>query len=120
MSQAGTCGSSGGFMWNEVVIPAQNMVSDNGYVANDAALVTLTLPATSALGGVIEVTGKGAGGWSIAQGAGQQINFGASSTTVGVAGSLSSATALDSVKLVCITANLEWNVLSAIGNLVVV
>ena len=110
----------GGFMWNEVLIPAQNMASNNGYVANNAVLVTLTLPPVSVLGDVIEVTGKGAGGWSIAQGAGQQINFGAASTTVGAGGSLSSTLQFDSVRLVCITANLEWNVLSAVGNLAVV
>jgi hypothetical protein len=84
------------------------MAADNGYTANNAGLVTLTLPVTAAYGSVISVNGKGAGGWRIAQNASQSIRLGNVTTTVGVGGSLSSTNLGDSIDLVCITANTLW------------
>jgi len=108
------------FMWNEVTGTSSAIAVNNGYIANNGALVTLTLPATAALGSVIEVCGKGAGGWLIAQNAGQTVHFGASNTTTGVGGSLASSLQYDAVRMVCITANTDFVVLSSIGNLTVV
>src|SRR5574338_4571 len=108
------------FSWNEETGTSANMAVNNGYIANNAGLVTLTLPAVAVVGDVVRVTGKGAGGWSIAQNGGQTIYFGMSATTTGGAGSLSSTDDRDSVELVCVTANDDWNVLSVIGNLTVV
>jgi hypothetical protein len=96
------------------------MSVNNGYIANNAALVTLTLPDTAAVGDVVRVTGKGAGGWRIAQNAGETIYFGTSTTTTGAGGSLDSTQQRDTVELVCITADTEWNVLSSVGNITVV
>ena len=110
---------SGGVVWNEITGVSANMAISNGYIANNVALVTLTLPAVAALGSVIEVCGKGSGGWSIAQIAGQTIHFGASSTTTGVTGSLSSTLQYDAVRIVCITADTDFVVLSSVGNLTV-
>ena len=107
-------------MWNEVTGTSSAMAVSNGYIANNAGLVTLTLPATAALGSVIEVSGKGAGGWLIAQNSGQTIHFGNSTTTTGVGGSLASTLQYDTVKILCITANTTWVVLSNVGNLTVV
>ena len=115
---AATGGS--GFTWTEVTGTSQAMAVNNGYIANNAGLVTLTLPATAAVGDVVRVTGKGAGGWLIAQNSGQTIYFGTSTTTPGVGGSLASTQRRDGVELVCVTANNDWNVLSAQGNLTVV
>jgi hypothetical protein len=95
------------------------MSINNSYIANNAGLVTLTLPAVAALGSIIKVTGKGAGGWRIAQNAGQTIFFGTSTTTTGAAGRLDSTATRDTVELVCVTANNDWNVLSSIGNITV-
>ena len=52
------------------------MSVNNGYIANNAGLVTLTLPDTAALGDEVLVQGKGAGGWLIAQNASETIYFG--------------------------------------------
>lgn len=118
-----TIASTGGgssFTWNTVSGTSQAMAVNNGYIANNAGLVTLTLPATAAVGDMIRVTGKGAGGWTIAQNSGQTIYFGTSTTTTGVGGSLASSQQRDGVEIVCVTANNDFNVLSAQGNLTVV
>lgn len=104
---------SGSFSWNMVTGTTQAMSSNNGYIANNAGLVTFTLPTTSIIGDELEMIGKGAGGWIITQGSGQQIIFGSSSTTLGVGGSLASTNIRDSVYLVCTVANTEWTVGSA-------
>ncbi len=100
--------SGSGVSWNNVAGASQVMTSNNGYVANNPALVTLTLPPTSAFGDYLAIIGYGAGGWTIAQGAGQQVRIGANATTVGVTGSLSSANQYDSLELVCVVANTIW------------
>lgn len=102
-----------GIGWNEVTGTSQAMSADTGYIANNAGLVTLTLPTTAAVGQTSIVIGKGAGGWSIAQGVGQNIQFGSVSTTVGVGGSLSSTNRFDSIQLVCTTANTTFTVLGS-------
>lgn len=109
-----------GVGWNEVTGTSDTMIGNNGYIANNGALVTLTLPATCALGAEIKVVGKGAGGWLIAQNAGQKIYFGNTSTTLGVGGSLASTLRRDSINLVCITADTEFQVIDVIGNITVV
>lgn len=115
-----TGGGSGGLTWNEVTGTSQAMAVDNGYIANNAGLVTLTLPATAALGSVIRVAGKGAGLWSIAQNAGQTIHFGSLDTTTGATGHLDSILQYDCVELLCVTANTEFVVISVMGNLTIV
>jgi hypothetical protein len=109
------------FSWTVVTGTTQTMVSNNGYVANNGSTVTLTLPVTSAVGDEIDIVGKGAGGWSVAQNAGQSIVLGSSTTTVGATGSLSSTLAKDSFYMLCTVANTEWTVASGpVGNLTVV
>lgn len=107
----------GGITWNEETGTSATMAVNNGYIANNAALVTLTLPAAAAVGDSVRVTGKGAGGWRIAQNAGQTIYFGTSTTTTGVGGRLDSTEVRDGIELVCVTANNDWNVISSIGNI---
>lgn len=108
---------AGGFAWTDVLGVAQAMAVNNGYIADNAGLVTLTLPAVAALGSIIRVAGKGTGRWSIAQNAGQVIHFGAFDTTPGALGSLSSNQQYDCVELVCTTANTDFTVVSVMGNL---
>jgi hypothetical protein len=109
-----------GVTWNDISGTSASMAVNNGYIADNAGLVTLTLPTTAVLGSILYVTGKGAGGWKIAQNASQLINLGTSTTTTGTGGSLASTNTFDSVMLVCITANTNWNVLSVQGNVTVV
>lgn len=95
------------------VTGATSALPNSLYVANHATIrVVITLPTVCAVGNVIEVLGKGAGGWQIAQPAvtNYRIYFGTSATSTSSAGSLASSATRDSVRLVCITANLEWQV----------
>lgn len=101
-----------------VITADQSAVVNNGYVANKAGLLILTLPTTSAVGSLIELTGMNTAlGWQIAQNANQIIHFGNVNTTTGVAGSLASTLTYDAVRIVCNVANLEWIVLSSQGNI---
>jgi hypothetical protein len=111
----GRAGGSG-LTW-QVVTTDDDLVADNGYVVNSASLVTLTLPATASINGIIRVVGVGAGGWLIEQLADQQIHFGNLSTTVGVTGSVASVHDRDAVELICVVADDEWQVISSVGNL---
>jgi hypothetical protein len=115
-----TIASTNGIAWTEVTGTSQAMAVDSGYIANNAGLVTLTLPATAAVGDRVRIAGKGAGGWKCAQNAGQTINFGNTATTVGTGGSIDSTNQYDALELLCITANTTWVTLSSVGNLNVV
>ena len=86
----------------------QQAAGNASYIPNNASLVTITLPATAAVGQRLSVVGNGAGGWRIAQNAGQQINKSATATTTGTGGSLSSANRYDTAHLVCTVANTTW------------
>lgn len=108
-----------GITWAEVVGTSQAIAVNSGYVANNGSLVSLSLPASSAVGDIIEVCGKGAGGWRITQAVGQSINVGASSTTSGVTGSVSSSIVFNSIRLLCTVANTVWTALSHEGTLTI-
>jgi hypothetical protein len=92
----------------------------NGYIANNASLVTMTLPASAAVGDILRVAGLGVGGWKIAQNASQVIHFGESDTTTGTGGSLASTHKYDAIHLVCVATNNQFVVLSSVGNITVV
>ncbi len=110
----------GSITWSEVTGTSQAMAVSNGYILNNAALVTATLPATAAVGDVMEIVGKGAGGWRLAQNAGQTVHFGNQNTTTGAGGSLSSTNRYDCIAIICTTANTDFVIKSSIGNLTVV
>lgn len=113
--------SGGGLTWTVVTGTTQAAAVNNGYIANNAGLVTVTLPSTSAVGDTVAVTGiNNATGWKVAQNAGNQIFFGNVSSTSGTGGSLASTATRDTVYLVCMTANATWNVTGSIGNITVV
>ena len=111
-----------GLPWTDVTGTAQAMAVNNGYIADNAGLVTLTLPASAAIGDEVIVLGKGAGGWVIAQNANQAIHFGNQVTTTGVGGSLVSTNQWDNIMLRCVTAGAStiWTVTSSQGNITVV
>lgn len=102
-----------------VVVPDATavMVPFKAYRPTNASLTTFTLPASCPEGAVISIEGMGAGGWAIAQGAGQMIVYGDLSTTAGVAGKVSSLHERDVIKLRCIAADTTYQVISSIGNL---
>lgn len=114
-------GTGGGITWTVVTGTTQAASSNNGYIANNAGLVTVTLPAVSAVGDIVAVTGiNNATGWKIAQNAGNQIFFGISTTTSGTGGSLASTNTRDTVYLLCTSTSANWQVLNSIGNITVV
>jgi hypothetical protein len=106
--------------YTEVTGASQTLAINRSYTANRGTLITFTLPTTAKVGDEIAITGVGAGGWTIAQNANQYINIVASTTTIGVGGSLSSTQKFDSVKLVCVVANLGFNVVCGTGNWTIV
>jgi len=105
---------------NNVTGTSASLAVNNLYVANNAGLVTLTLPNAASVGDRIFIRGGGAGGWSIAQNANQIIHAGSSASTTGVGGSLSSTNRYDCVDLTCIVANLEFVCNGIQGNLTIV
>lgn len=110
--------AGGGNTWTVITAATLNMAVNNGYIANRAGGVAFTLPAVSAVGDSLKVTGINAGGFTISQGAGQTIYFGIAQTTTGVAGMLTSNTNRDSLEMICVIANTSWNIINAVGNLV--
>jgi hypothetical protein len=64
---------AGGLSWQVVSGTAQQAQPNTGYLLTNDAQVTLTLPASLNVGDVVRVSGNGAGGWKIAQNAGQTM-----------------------------------------------
>ena len=108
-----------GITWSAVTGDT-SMAVNNAYIANKVSLITFTLPATAAVGSVVRVTGISTGGWKIAQNSGGIIHFGNVDSTTGAGGYVSSNNVRDSIELVCVVANNEWNAISSVGNITIV
>lgn len=112
--------AGGGLSWSTVTGTTQTAAVNNGYIANNAGVVTVTLPASAAVGDVIAVTGiNNATGWKLAVASGQTIYFGSSTTTTST-GYLQSTATRDVVYIVCTVANTSFNVVSSVGNITIV
>lgn len=109
-------GTGTGLTWNDQTTSAA-LVAANAYITDSGSLVTMTLPATAAIGAVFQIVGKGSGGWKVAQNASQLIQFGNVVTTTGTGGSLASSNQYDCVTIVCITTNTGYSVIDSIGNI---
>ncbi len=79
----------GSLVWQSVAGTTQVAAGNTGYLLANAALTTVTLPAAPDVGDVVRVLGAGAGGWVIAQNAGQRIRLGATASTTGETGNAS-------------------------------
>ncbi len=109
------------FSWNNVTISTQLLAVNKGYMTNDVSLqVTYTLPATAAIGSIFAIAGNSSNGWTIAQNAGQNIQVGSVSSTIGVGGSVASSNRYDQVSFVCVVADTTFVVTSLVGNLTIV
>ncbi len=95
------------------------MQATGTYIVDSPSLVTLTLPQSFAAGSCMTIIGKGAGGWKIAQNAGQTIHS-TTSTTTGVTGSVSSGARYDNIVLQGMVTDLDLTVISRNGALVIV
>lgn len=111
--------TAGGFTWNIVAAASQALAAENGYINTNVGLTTFTLPAVTIVGDTYQIAGNSAGGWRVAQNAGQQIHYGSVSTTVGVAGQLDSTSAHDCIEILCITANTTFIILDSVGTITV-
>jgi len=96
---------------------------NTGYIVVNtvpANLLVITLPAVSAVGDIIEITGLTVGMWQLVQQAGQTMHYSGIDTTPGIAGSISATTRYDSIRIICTVASAEWNVLSSTGTFIIV
>lgn len=112
-------GAGGGMPWIEVAADGALLVN-NGQINTKVAALSVSLPATSAVGDVIILVGSGAGGWTVTQGAGQQIVYGNVSSTLGAGGSVASTNANDCLSMVCKVADTIWTIYASVGVLNVV
>lgn len=106
-----------GLTWIDQTGTSVTMAINTAYVADNAGLVTLTLPTTCVFGSLFYIVGHGAGGWKIAQNASQSINDGNVVTTTGTGGSLASTNAFDVCAIVCTVANTGFSVIFDKGNI---
>ena len=112
--------TTGAETW-QTITASQTLVVEHGYICiSPGGALALLLPAVSVLGDIIEITLDGATSFSVTQGAGQSVRLGNVATTAGVGGSITTTQQGDSLRMVCQTANLRWNIVSSIGNLTVV
>lgn len=106
-----------GFTWN-VVTSATNpitLVAENGYIAKGASPVNFVLPAAASVGDTFWIKGYG-NLWTLAQNALQTVSLGFQTTTAGIVGGMSATQIKDGIEIVCVTANLEFEIIDAIGN----
>lgn len=105
-------GGGGGFTWNYVSGTSSATAAGNGYITDNASLVTLTLPASITRGQGIAVQNVGAGLVRIAQGAGQTLNWGASSTTTGAGGYIEITLRYNGFIILCTTDDTDFCILT--------
>ena len=102
------------FQWNIVGVNTPLLVN-NGYFVASGMTINLTLPTVSAIGDTIKIANV-TGNFNIVQNAGQAINFGVDTTTIGAGGSITSMNKGDSIEIVCYNANTDFQVLNSMGN----
>lgn len=113
--------SSSGFSW-VVVTSAMNpitLVKETGYICKGAGIVQFVLPAAASVGDTFFIKGYG-NLWTLAQNALQTVSLGAVTTTSGIGGSIAASQIKDAIELLCVTANLEFETLDSVGNLLIV
>jgi hypothetical protein len=111
--------SASPFAWTKVT-GATAITLNSGYLTSGVSgggRVTLTLPTSAELGSYFKASSINASGFKIAQNSGQVIYFGDTSSTVGSGGYIQSTATRDSVEIVCIGTNFEFQVVSSVGNI---
>jgi len=110
----------GGIPWIYTTGPSVSVAYNTGYIVDGSSLVSLYLPGTAPQGSVIRIHGMGSGLWSLLQNSvtasqvvrvGYLISNGVTSTAI------QSTVIGDSLELLCVTANTQWDALSVQGNL---
>lgn len=104
------------FSWNVITEPA-TMISNNGYISNSSSRLQITLPETASVGDIVRITGMGEGGWKLVQHTDQQIHFLSKNTIRGITGYIQSTHYRDSVELICVIENTDFNIISSVGTI---
>lgn len=109
------------FDWSEVTSATNpnSLVKQNGYISKGAGVVTFLLPASAAIGDTFIIAGYG-NLWTLTQNAGQSVTFGSSTSSVGAGGSVTATNTRDSITIVCVTTDTEFQIISGVGNLTMV
>ena len=105
--------------WEGVAVNTA-LVANTGYYLTGGGALLMTLPVTAPAGTTIRIAGFASTSWRIVQNAGQSINFGNLTTTVGAGGYIESQDPSDAIEILCVVANTTWTVLSSVGNLTVI
>jgi len=113
--------TTGGFAWNVItsLTNPNSLVKQNGYIPKGGIQVILALPLTATIGDNFQIAGYG-NLWTLRQNAGQSISFGNLTTTIGVGGSITATHIRDTIEIVCVTTNTEFQVVDSVGNLTIV
>jgi hypothetical protein len=96
--------------WVSVTGTSQLVEDSVNYIPLNGSLSTFTLPAICPVGFRFNIEGLGAGGWLIQAGGGQYIRF--LSTLSSAGGTCSSNLQYDNCSVVCVTANVEFKLMS--------
>ena len=99
--------------WTDVTSTGQSCTASNGYIADNANLVDMNLPAICSVGDDIQLASNNTGGYTIWPASGQRVNFYSQSVTYPRFLFTSSIAA--AAHLVCTKANSEWNIISHEG-----
>jgi len=99
--------SSNTITWHVIPGTTQIATINSGYINQNAAPTTITLPAICAPGSIVRVVGANIGDWIFQANLGQTIQLGTVASSV--AGTVSSTSPSDSLELVCTVANTLWS-----------
>lgn len=119
ITSSGGAAFANSVIWVEIPGNVVALAKNKGYILNNNALTTATLPVAIQAGHRIAIAGAGTGKFLIAQNAGQSIKLGNISSTGGVMGSLASALQYDAIELLCIVDNSVFMVINSVGNFVI-
>jgi hypothetical protein len=103
--------TGGGYEWQVVTTPTKTIETNKAYFANFALGVTFTLPATANVGDSFKIVSVD-GIVTINQLANQQIIFGNTTTTLGIAGALIGTSIGDVIEIACWNTDNNWIVIN--------
>lgn len=110
-------GGGSSFIWSIVSVNTA-MDANHGYLTSTGGSINLALPTSIAVGDIVRVSNL-LGTFVITQAAGQVVSLGNEVTTTGTGGSITSTHVGDSLEIICVNANVDFQVLSSMGNLTV-
>lgn len=91
----------------------ENLTPDSKNIIDSIDPTILILPPGSIVGQTIEIIGVNTGSWRVNQNASQVIFFNDKMTTMGVGGYITSSSGYDYIKMVAVTNNNHWRIVSA-------